>query len=92
MLNKVCILQPSMIQQWWPPWPHHKHQTLPETLTPTKKKKKKNPKETLGGMPVHTQKWKPLTMASLLSFYSRRREGACSVPSARSHRPTYPHH
>jgi hypothetical protein len=30
--------------------------------------------ETLSGMPVHTKKWQPLTMASLLSFYSTRRE------------------
>jgi hypothetical protein len=32
-------------------------------------------------MPVHTQNWQPLTMAPLLSFYSTRREGVCSVPS-----------
>jgi hypothetical protein len=46
---------------------------LHEILT-DQEKEEKDREETLSGMPVHTQKWQPLTMASLHNFYSTRRE------------------
>jgi hypothetical protein len=92
MLNKIAILESDIVTTVVAALAAPQTPNLTRNPNPTKKTKKKNQKETLGGMPVHTQKWQPFTMASLLSFYSTRREGVCSVPSTRSHRPTYPHH
>jgi hypothetical protein len=74
MLNKIAILQSENVTTVVAALAAPQTPNLTRNPNPTKKKKKENQKKNLGVMSVHTQKWQPLTMTSLLSVYSTRRE------------------
>jgi hypothetical protein len=68
MLNKKPILHPNIhpgMLQRWPPSAAPQTLNLVRNPNPTdqeeEEEEEETQKETLGGMPVHTQKWQPLS-------------------------------
>jgi hypothetical protein len=33
--QQACYITIQNVQQWWPPWPHHRPKPYQKTLTPT---------------------------------------------------------